>query len=254
MSVKQFFRFVPNSITSLNVLCGCLSVVSAFEGNLMLAGGFIILASLFDFMDGMSARLLNAYSPMGKELDSLADMLSFGFAPSVIAFMMIRVQIADNQAIAELSFGKVCMIFSPFVMTIFSALRLAKFNIDERQNDTFIGLATPANAMVWASFPIILFVNEHSILRLLTDNPYLLIALALMLSLLLVSEIPMFSLKFKNLKFAENKVRFVFLAISLVLAGVFTITAIPLIIFTYILMSVILWASAKLKSNNNESV
>lgn len=239
MSIKKYFSFVPNSITSLNVLSGSLSVVYAFEGNLVLSGILILFAAGFDFLDGASARLLNAYSPMGKELDSLADMISFGLAPAVIAHVLIRQQILPEGDLKTASFIILVQLFIPFIIAIFSALRLAKFNVDERQTESFIGLATPANALVWASFPFILASQNGSTYVQLIQNPWFISILALVMSLLLVSELPMFSLKFKNLKFANNKTRFIFLGISISLIIIFKLASIPLIIFCYILISII---------------
>lgn len=239
MKIKKILSFVPNTITSLNIFSGALSVVFAFEGALFLSGVFILLAAVFDFFDGMSARLLKAYSAIGKELDSLADVVSFGFAPSVIAYCMIKEQLAINQSLINNSTTTLLFLFLPFFMLVFSALRLAKFNIDERQSDSFIGLPTPANAIVWAAFPIIKHFQKTSFLIQWIEKPVFIIGLSLVLGLLLVSELHLFSLKFKNLNFAKNKIRFLFLALCLVLFIVFKWVAIPLSILAYILLSVI---------------
>jgi len=239
MEIKRFFAFVPNTITSFNVLSGCLSIVFAFEHNLLLAGGFIFIAAVFDFFDGMSARLLKAYSDMGKELDSLADMISFGFAPSVIVFVLVRDQLAPGQPLSALSFSRLTVLLIPFIIAVFSALRLAKFNIDARQTESFIGLATPANAMLWASVPFILHFHANSTIAQLIYQPVLLLVLSVIMSFLLVAEIPMFSLKFKNLRFKQNKTRFIFLFIALLLLIFLNLSAIPLIIICYVLASVI---------------
>ena len=239
MVKKNIFGFVPNTITSFNVLSGSLSIVFAFEGNLVLAGLLILIASVFDFFDGMSARVLNAYSEMGKELDSLADMISFGLAPAVIVHVLVRQQMPEVAMLSEASFSQLLIIFFPFIITVFSALRLAKFNIDTRQTESFIGLATPANAMVWASLPFVLHFHGNSFFAgIITNIPFLLI-LSFIMSLLLVAEIPMFSLKFKNLKITENKSRFIFLLGCLLLLAVFKLAGIPLIIIWYILVSLI---------------
>jgi CDP-diacylglycerol--serine O-phosphatidyltransferase len=239
MTVKKYFSFVPNTITSLNVLSGCLSVIFAFEGSLVAAGIFILIAAVFDFFDGMSARLLGAYSDMGKELDSLADVISFGLAPAAIAHAIIRQAIIPGNSLGDATFVQWVLLFAPFIITVFSALRLAKFNIDTRQTESFIGLATPANAMVWASLPFILNHYSHSPVVELLGHPYFIIALAVLLSLLLVAEIPMFSLKFKSLKVKDNQTRFIFLAGNLILLIVFPMAAIALIIIWYILLSVL---------------
>lgn len=235
---KNIFWFVPNSITSLNVLSGSLSVVFAFEGNIILAGILILIAAIFDFFDGLSARLLNAYSDMGKELDSLADMISFGLAPAVIAHVLIRQQLPDF-TLTEAPFLQLFIVFFPFIITIFSALRLAKFNVDTRQTESFIGLATPANAMVWASFPFILHFYGDSFFAELVTNQIFILVLSLIMSLLLVAKLPMFSLKFKNLKLAGNQSRFIFLAGCLAFIVFFKVASIPIIILWYIVLSVI---------------
>lgn len=239
MGAKKFFWFVPNTITSFNALSGSLAVVFAIDNNLVLAGILIIIAAILDFFDGLSARLLGAYSDMGKELDSLADMISFGLAPAIIAHVLIKNQLMPDQALLDVSFSILVQVFIPFIIVVFSALRLAKFNIDTRQTESFIGLATPPNAMVWASFPFILATQNNTLVSNLIQTPWFIMVLSVVMSLLLVSELPMFSLKFKNLKLVNNKMRFAFLAICILLLMIFNIVAIPLIIAVYILLSVI---------------
>jgi CDP-diacylglycerol--serine O-phosphatidyltransferase len=239
MNLKKYLAFVPNTITSFNVLSGCLSVVFAFEGSLIAAGIMILVAAVFDFFDGMSARLLGAYSDMGKELDSLADVISFGLAPAAIAHIIVRHALLGNLPLSDAAFMDWVLMFSPFVITVFSALRLAKFNIDTRQTESFIGLATPANAMVWASIPLILTSYPESILVQYLGHPHVIVFLAVVMSLLLVSEIPMFSLKFKNLKIKDNKTRFIFLAGNLILIIALPMAALALIIIWYLVLSVI---------------
>lgn len=237
--MQKIKNSIPNTITSLNAFSGCLSVVFAFEGKLMLAGIFIFIAAFLDFFDGLSARLLNAYSDMGKELDSLADMLSFGFAPAVIAHLLIRERIAGQIALSEMSGWILFLVVLPFLIAVFSGLRLAKFNVDTRQSESFIGLATPANAMVWASLPMILKFQPDIFYADLLLNVWFLPGAAIVMSLLLVSELPMFSLKFKNLKLADNKVRFGFLVLSTILLAWLHMAAIPVIIICYILISLV---------------
>jgi len=239
MNQNKYFSFVPNTITSFNVLSGCLSVVFAFEGLLIWAGLFIFMAAVFDFFDGMSARLLHAYSAMGKELDSLADVISFGLAPASIAHVMVRNAVIPQLALNEASFVQLLIIFSPFILNVFSALRLAKFNIDTRQTESFIGLATPANAMVWASLPFVSKSYPNSSVAYIIENPFFIIILSAVMSFLLVSELPMFSLKFKNLTWSSNKIQWVFMSGNFVLLVVFQLAAIPLIIIWYILLSII---------------
>jgi len=240
---KGIIRHVPNFITSLNLLSGCISITLAFEGKLDWAAYMIGIAAVFDFLDGMAARLLKAYSEIGKQLDSLADMVSFGVAPSAILYALIKIALIKNSLLSGMfSTDSIqeALAFIPFLIAIFSALRLAKFNIDERQTSSFIGLPTPANAILIASLPLII-ANQDPFLENIILNKYLLIGLILVLSYLLISEIPMFSLKFKHLKWKENEFRFIFLALSFVLIVLLKFTAIPIVIFTYILLSVVQW-------------
>jgi len=213
-------KHIPNTITCLNLFSGCVGVWFAFNGNYPGVALAIIFSAIFDFLDGMAARLLRAYSPMGKELDSLADVVSFGLVPGALVFQMLSVDYIHTYA------------YLGFLLTIFSALRLAKFNIDERQSSSFIGLPVPANAIFWAG--IALAWSEWFI-----ANPYVLIALAVLFSYLLVAEIPMFSLKFKNLSWTENKLQFIFLGGCLLLIVLLWRKAIAPLILWYILLSVV---------------
>ena len=213
-------KHIPNTITCLNLFSGCVGVWFAINGNYTGVALAIIFSAIFDFLDGAAARLLGAYSAMGKELDSLADVISFGMVPGALVFQMLSVDYIHTYAY----FG--------FLLTIFSALRLAKFNIDERQSSSFIGLPVPANAIFWAG--IALAWSEWFI-----ANPYVLIALALLFSYLLVAEIPMFSLKFKNLSWTENKLQFIFLGGCLLLIVLLWRKSIAPLILWYILLSVV---------------
>ncbi|MGC9374763.1 MAG: CDP-alcohol phosphatidyltransferase family protein [Bacteroidales bacterium] len=235
-------RYIPNFITSLNLLSGCLSIVLAFEGYLLLAVYMIFLSALFDFFDGMTARLLKVYSEVGKQLDSLADVVSFGVAPSVIVFSMMKNIIYDSlylPPLETLSFTTVLFLISPFLIAVFSGIRLATFNVDARQNDSFIGLPTPANALFFVSLYIITLVSDNSLINHLIQNKVFLLILILIFSLLLIAEFPMFSLKFKNLGLRGNKIRFIFIGLSAVLLILLQSIAVPVIIILYILLSAI---------------
>ncbi|MDK2979052.1 MAG: CDP-diacylglycerol---serine O-phosphatidyltransferase [Bacteroidales bacterium] len=235
-------RYIPNFVTSLNLLSGCLSIVLAFEGYLLLAVYMIFLAALFDFFDGMTARLLKVYSEIGKQLDSLADMVSFGVAPSVIVFSMMKNIIYDSlylPPLEDLSFTAILFLISPFLIAVFSGIRLAKFNVDIRQNDSFIGLPTPANALFFVSLYIITLVSDNNLANHLIQNKVFLLILILIFSLLLIAEFPMFSLKFKNLGLRGNKIRFIFIGLSAVLLILLQSIAVPVIIILYILLSAI---------------
>lgn len=212
-------KHIPNCITLLNLLSGCIGVTMAFHQAYDYALLCMLLSALFDFCDGLAARLLHAYSNIGKELDSLADMVSFGFLPGMLAY----------QLLLEGNAGSIVPYFG-FLIPLFSALRLAKFNVDERQTSNFIGLATPANALFWGS----LASAYHTQIAPL---PYVIMGICLVMSLLLVAEIPFFSLKFKSLRWKDNQVRFVFLLGCLPLVVCFVKGAFVWVIGWYILLA-----------------
>jgi CDP-diacylglycerol---serine O-phosphatidyltransferase len=236
-------KHIPNFITSLNVLCGSIAVVFILKGVLTTGVFLILMAAVFDFFDGMSARLLKAYSPIGKELDSLADMISFGLAPGLIMFKLLETSMFKVEVIPDLqsnlSIGQLLILGSAFLIPIFSALRLAKFNIDERQTSSFIGLPTPANAIFISSIALI---QEHgkiaSIDNFLLSAPVL-VGITLLFSWLLVAEIPMFSLKFKNLGWKSNQIQYIFLLCAVLLIAAFQLYGIPAVILLFIGISVI---------------
>jgi len=194
-------KHIPNIITCCNLLCGALAVMLAAEGLFHCALGMIILGALFDFCDGLSARALNVKNPIGKEIDSLADVITFGLAPSVMVMQAIRLS-TENSNYAWGWWSALAL-----VMAAFSALRLAKFNIDERQTSSFIGLATPANAIFWAS----LVATFPDMASWGTWLPWAMIGVVALSCWLLVCELPFFSLKFHDLTWSANKTRYVFL-------------------------------------------
>lgn len=226
-------KHIPNAITCLNLFSGCLALYFAFHDQLIYTAYLVGLAAVFDFLDGMVARVMGAYSEIGKQLDSLADMVSFGVVPGTIMFMLLQ-RTGDS----FLGFPIEVVAFFGFLVTIFSALRLAKFNIDTRQTTSFIGLPTPANTIFIASLPLIL---EHGELMhyAIILQPWVLIILTIVLSYLLVAELPLFALKFKNLTWQDNSIRFIFLFLSIILIALLKFAAIPLIIVLYILLSII---------------
>lgn len=223
-------KYLPNTITCLNLFSGCIGVVFAFNDNLIYAGYAILIAAFLDFFDGMAARLLNINSLMGKELDSLADMVSFGFLPSVIIFQLI----VNSPQIHE---GNEWLKYSAFLIAIFSALRLAKFNVDTRQSDSFIGLPTPSSALVILSIPYI--IDRGGVIGDSFQSLIGLIAITLLLSYLLVAELPLLSLKFKSFNFNSNRFRYYLLVTGTLLFTIFQFAAIPLIIFIYIILSLV---------------
>lgn len=222
-------KHLPNAVTCLNLLSGCLGIVFAFQGNLEWASYAILIAAVFDFFDGLLARLLKAYSDIGKELDSLADVISFGVLPSVIVYQLFLLS-------PQISSVSIWLNFTAFLIAMFSALRLAKFNIDIRQSDHFIGLPTPANALLIASFPMIIADNNLFLINYIL-NPYFLFIFSLGMVILLVVEIPLISLKFKSLDPRENLLRYILIFSSLILLLFFKFAAVPVIIFLYFLIS-----------------
>ncbi len=235
-------KFIPNTITSLNLLSGCISIALAFEGYLLFSIYMIFLAAVFDFFDGMSARLLKAYSVVGKELDSLADMVSFGVAPSVIVFHMMKFSLFGTMQLPEqihLGFTEIILLIIPFLIAVFSGIRLAKFNVDERQTDSFIGIPTPANAMFFISLFLITITTKNDFIFSLLSNKVVITVLVISFSMLLIAEFPMFSLKVKSLAWGGNKIRYIFVGISVLLLILLQTIAIPIIIILYILLSAI---------------
>jgi CDP-diacylglycerol--serine O-phosphatidyltransferase len=217
-------RSIPNALTCANLLSGCIGIVFAFKGRLDVAAYAVLVAGIFDFFDGFSARLLNVKSLIGKELDSLADMVSFGFLPGVVMYQLLE---QSDQSSAYLP-------FIGFLITIFSALRLAKFNLDERQTEDFIGLNTPMNTLFIVSLPFI--QKEYPSI---INSTLLLVTITVLMCWLLVCEIKIFSLKFGSMKWIHNKTKFVFLIISAVLIAFLKFAAIPFVLVLYIGSSII---------------
>lgn len=228
MKIKQH---IPNTITCCNLVAGCVASVMAFEGHLLYAAVWIILAAVFDFFDGLAARLLKAYSPLGKELDSLADMVSFGVAPGMILFALLR------QAAPALPLGEwnAYIPYLGFVIPAFSGLRLAKFNIDARQATSFIGLPVPAHALFWAS-------AGYAVQPAIGANPGLFVAVSVIVafvtSLLLVSEIPMFSLKIKSLSWKGNELRYMLVICAILFTVLWGFLGISGTILLYVILSI----------------
>ena len=218
-------KHIPNLLTISNLICGCIALYFTFHNNLVFAAYLIVLAALFDFMDGAAARLLKVSGPMGKELDSLADMVSFGVVPGSIVFNLL-----ETSSLSTYS-------FIALTIPAFSAYRLAKFNVDDRQSESFIGLPTPANCLFFISFPLISTFQAESFIAEIIEIPEVLIGLSILLSLALVSEIPLFALKFNNLKFTDNKLRFMFIGIAILLLALLQFSAVPLIVLLYLVLS-----------------
>lgn len=231
---------IPNIITSFNLISGCLAIYFGFHGQMDLACLYIVLGAVFDFFDGMTARALGVSGPIGKELDSLADVVTFGVAPSVLCYQLLMLSaplVCDHAEFIAL--------FS-FIMAAFSALRLAKFNCDDRQTSSFIGMPTPANALFWIG--LCSFANIQAVSEFMSYNPLsavcIVLALMALCCFLLICEIPMFSFKFKagHFSWAENQLRYTFLIVTVALIVAFALwgnvtACLSPIILIYILFS-----------------
>lgn len=234
---------IPNLFTLGNLLCGCLAIVFAFEGNLVWTAYLVGIACVLDFLDGFLARALKQYSEIGKQLDSLADMVSFGVVPGVVVFIMVSKSLDLSKGGFDFLEHNKWVLFFPFIISLFSALRLAKFNIDTRQSDSFIGVPTPACSIFFCSIPLIVnWTDKFSYVQypdyFFLVNPYFLLGTSFIMSILLISEIPLFALKFKNYGWKGNEIRWSFLVLSILLLGTLQYVGIPLTIVLYILMSV----------------
>ncbi|BAU55230.1 CDP-diacylglycerol--serine O-phosphatidyltransferase [Mucilaginibacter gotjawali] len=224
-------KHLPNAITCANLFSGCVGIVLAFKGELVAAAYAIFLSAIFDFFDGLASRVLKSFSGIGKDLDSLADMVSFGVLPAVIMYQIFL----QAPQIAQISGW---LNFIAFLIPVFSALRLAKFNVDTRQAENFIGLPTPANAILIASFPMIIEHHDRFYEPFLS-NPYALPIFVIVMCTLLVLEMPMMSLKFKNSDFNQNIYRYLLLLFSAILILFFKFAAVPVIILIYVILSII---------------
>jgi CDP-diacylglycerol--serine O-phosphatidyltransferase len=215
---------VPNFITLLNLLSGVVGILWVLEGQLLYGAYFVILSAGFDFLDGFAARLLKVQSDMGKELDSLADVVSFGVLPGVLLYSLTKAQ-TDSQVLPYLT----------LIIPMLSAYRLAKFNLDTRQSDRFIGLPTPANALLLSTLPHL--VAHWPELAPWLTSPIALVVIAWATSILLVSELPLIALKFKNSSFADNTYRYILLCLGTFCFSWLQLAGIPLIILSYLLLS-----------------
>nr|WP_319400018.1 CDP-alcohol phosphatidyltransferase family protein [uncultured Carboxylicivirga sp.] len=234
----RILKHIPNTLTSLNVLCGTIATFMALNGMIDWAIWLIFIGSVFDFSDGFAARALKSYSEMGKELDSLADLISFGMAPAAIWSSIIRQIIIGNTStpLADMQLADQLWILSPFILVVFAALRLAKFNVDTRQTENFLGLTTTATGIFTASFAY-LFLHRTEWFQWL--SPVIILITIGVFCILLVSEIPMFSLKFKNLKWSDNKERFILIAFAIISIVFLFVGGIAATILYYVLISII---------------
>lgn len=242
-------RHIPNLITLLNVFCGCVATVFAVLNQLEMAAIFVFLGIFFDFFDGLAARVLNVQSELGVQLDSLADMITSGLVPGIIMFQLLGMSMTGGWNAGSLfqnggSEHLQSAVLYPlpllgFLITLASAYRLAKFNIDENQVSSFIGLPTPANALLILSLPLILLYQNNDILNGIILNQWFLIGLTILSAYLLNSKIELFALKFKNWSFKDNALRYIFLIVSLVLLITLKFLAVPFIIVFYVVSSLV---------------
>lgn len=242
-------RHIPNLITLLNVFCGCVATIFAVLNQLELAAVFVFLGIIFDFFDGLAARILDAKSEFGLQLDSLADVITSGLVPGIVMFQLLSMSMSGGWNVdfspefsgtMVWSTFKVSLLpFTGFLITMASAYRLAKFNIDVNQVSSFIGLPTPANALLILSLPLILLYQNNDFLNGIILNQWFLIGLTVLSAYLLNSKIELFALKFKNWSFQDNALRYIFIIVSLVLLVTMKFLAVPVIIIFYILSSLI---------------
>ena len=244
MSLK---KHIPNIVTLLNLFCGAIAVIFAVYNNFVAAAIFVFLGIFFDFFDGLLARKLNVQSPLGIQLDSLADMVTSGLVPGIVMFKLLSMAL-DTPYFVESStewstewtgFNISWLPLMGLFITLASAYRLAKFNIDEDQQSYFKGLPTPANALLIISLPLIMEFQNSDLINSIIMNQWFLILLTLVSCYLLNSSIKLFALKFKNYGFKDNAVRYIFVILTLVLLVLLQFAAIPIILLMYILFSLV---------------
>jgi CDP-diacylglycerol--serine O-phosphatidyltransferase len=238
-------KHIPNLITALNLLSGIVATIMAVEGRYKEAAIFVALGIFFDFFDGLAARLLKVASPLGIQLDSLADMVTSGLVPGIVMFKLIDASLTQGAGEFFISSETHYLAYIGFVVTLASGYRLAKFNIDERQTSSFIGLPTPANTLLILSFPLIPIYQPEHFLAPAAVSPIFLIAISIISAYLLNSNFHLFALKFKNLQFKENAFRYLLVFGSILLLVFFKFAGIPFIILFYIILSIIKEAQEK---------
>jgi len=234
--------YVPNFLTLLNVLSGCIATVFAVLNHLEWAALFVFIGIFFDFFDGLAARVLNVQSEIGIQLDSLADVITSGLVPGIVMFQLLSMAERGGWNLGFIGHdAEITLLpFVGFAITLASAYRLAKFNVDENQVSSFVGLPTPANALLILSLPMILLYHNNEVLNNIILNPWFLVILTVLSSYLLNSPIKLFALKFKNTSFKDNGIRYLFIIGSLVLLLTLRFLAIPVIILFYVLASLLM--------------
>ncbi len=239
---RSLKKSIPSIFTLLNLLAGCTAALLSFH-DIALAALMVLLAGLLDFVDGLAARIFDAYTEFGKELDSLADMVSFGVAPSFILFQIISTALISETplfSIDAITIAEAIIIASAFFPVIFAAIRLARFNVSAGEKDNFTGLPAPAAGLFIAFIGYVLFTTDSPYIRELLLNSGLLLVMSIVISALMVIPLSMFSIKFRNLRLADNKIRYLFILPSLIIVLFWGLKTIPLIIVYYILLSLIL--------------
>lgn len=234
-------KYIPNLLTLLNLLCGTIAVIFAVNNELEIAAYFVFLGIFFDFFDGFAARIFNVQGELGKQLDSLADVVTSGVVPGIVVYKLLQtnntVEIFNTEIVSWKTQEIELVPFFGLLFTLAAAYRLAKFNIDERQTSSFIGLPTPAAALVILSLPLILNYSSLEVATTIIENKWFLIVVTVVLSILMNAEIPLFSLKFKDYSWKNNRIKFSFILITAILCIALKFVAIPVVIIVYVLMS-----------------
>lgn len=243
--MKKIIAQVPNTITSLNLVSGVAATMFAIDGHLVWAAIFICLAAVLDFMDGFAARLLKAYSEIGKELDSLADVVSFGVAPGAILFTLLEFALfGKNQPIHEIgaNWYEWLILSTSFLLPVFGAIRLARFNTNTSNENFFRGLPIPANGLFWAAMGLMLQMPKYAEVLKLVYSVRTLVLLGIFMAGVMVITMPMFSLKAKSLSFTDNWYRYLFAFVAVILIATLNVYGLALVIFVYILLNAIFYA------------
>ncbi len=240
MNIKQH---IPNLLTLGNLFCGTVATIFAVKGNFEATALLVAIGIGFDFFDGFAARLLNVQGELGKQLDSLADMVTSGVVPGIVMLQLL-VAAFDKDAVGYFGVDsngatESVLPYLGLLLTLSAGYRLAKFNIDDRQTDSFIGLPTPAMALFVVSLPLIAMFSQQNLFVALVQNNYFLIGVTLILSYLMNAELPLFSLKFKDFSFKNNAIKYLFLVVSVLLIAMLKLVAVPVIILLYVVLSVI---------------
>jgi CDP-diacylglycerol--serine O-phosphatidyltransferase len=228
----QIKKHIPNLITLLNLFCGCIALVFVSEANFLMAFYFVCLGIFLDFFDGFFARLFKVAGPLGLQLDSLADMVTSGLVPGYVMFSLLKMTVPTSSFLVVLP-------YLGFIVTMGSCYRLAKFNIDTRQTDSFIGLPTPANTLFILSLPLVLQYSDSLVVLEILSNQWVLLVITLFSAYIMNTEIPLFSLKIKEFTFQKNALQLGFLSLSVLLLIFLQFLAVPLIIVMYVVLSVI---------------